>query len=107
MSSSQESPLSEEDQAEIVVRYRQGASARGLAERFGTSRMSILRALDRAGVERRPQHWPVLYPEDLTDTILYLRDREQLSWAAIAEEVGMKPSGVRRRYDTARRVTTM
>jgi DNA invertase Pin-like site-specific DNA recombinase len=46
--------LSPNEVAELVEMYRQGATERSLAERFGAHRQTISRHLERAGVAKRP-----------------------------------------------------
>lgn len=85
---------------EVAVRYRIGATERQLAERFGVSRAVIQRCLDRQQVTRRPQSGNLARRDDVdTKEIVRLRDEEKLSWFWIGRRVGMKPSGVRRRYE--------
>jgi hypothetical protein len=88
--------LTDEDEAELVLRYRRGASLRQLADRFGVHHATVERILTRQGVPLRPPSES--YSID-TDTIVELRDGPgRHSWAEIAMLVRMSPSGVRRRY---------
>lgn len=98
--------LSEKDDAEIVVRYRRGASVGQLADRFGVSKSSIRRALARKQEPRRPAG------HNLTDRRLDVDDaaitklREAgagHTWAEIATIVGVKPETAKARYHRARR----
>lgn len=102
-----ERALDEVDEAEVIARYRKGASIPQLAARFEVGWTTIRRTLERAGETRRPAGFQRQY--DVSDeAILYLRDDCGLPWAEIATRTGMRPSGVRRRYDTAkRRVATV
>lgn len=87
--------LTDVEEAEVVARYQAGQSTLKLAARFGVHYSTIMGALERAGVDRRPTQ----VPKDAdTATIRRLRDIEHLSWDRIAAEVGMSPSGVRKRY---------
>lgn len=91
--------LSEVEEAELVARYRAGLTERQLAVRFGIGRASVQRTLDRHGVDRRPARENLERRDDVdTADIVRLRDAG-MSWFQIARSVGMKPSGVRRRYD--------
>lgn len=91
--------LTDVEELEVCARYRIGWTERQLADRFGVHRPTIQRCLDKFGVERRPAG---LERRDDVDTSLIVRLRaEGYSWSKIARAVGMKPSGVRRRYDGA------
>lgn len=91
--------LTEVEELEVVARYKAGSSERQLAQRFGVSRATVQRALDRNGVGRRAQSHNFERRDDVdTAEIVRLRD-EGMSWFWIARRFGMKPSGVRWRYD--------
>jgi hypothetical protein len=92
--------LTEVQELEVAARYKAGLTERQLAERFGVPRASIQRALDRQQVPRRAQSSNLTRRDDVdTAEIRRLRDEEGLSWFWIARRVGMKPGGVRRRYE--------
>jgi transposase len=91
--------LNELEELELVARYQAGSTERQLAERFGVGRASVQRTLDRHGVTRRPPANNLRPRDDVpTSRIVELRLGEGLSWFQIARRVGMKPSGVRRRF---------
>lgn len=86
--------LTDVEEAEVVARYRAGASSLKLSRRFSVHHSTILDVLAREGVDRRPTQEAA--PVD-TDVIVRLRE-DGLSWEKIAGRVGMSPSGVRKRY---------
>jgi hypothetical protein len=91
--------LTDLEEADVVFRYSTGWTERQLAERFGVPRPAIQRCLDRHGVARRGQSSNLERRDDVdTAEIVRLRS-EGLSWFQIGRAVGMKPSGVRRRYE--------
>lgn len=87
--------LSEADEAEVLVRYQQGATYRQLAERFRCGVKTIGRVLERHGVQPRPGN---LHVDVDTQAIVDLR-RAGDTWAEIARAVGLAPTGCRHRYE--------
>lgn len=98
--------LDEVDEAEVVARYRKGASEPQLAERFGVSRITIRRTLERLGEPPASERRGFKRQYDVDDAlILQLRDELRCTWSEIATITGMRPGGVRRRYSTAKGVS--
>jgi hypothetical protein len=91
-------PLDDTDRAEILVRYRNGQSARQLAGRFGVSPDTIERVIPAQ--ERRPGRWR---PRELTLTDQELIDAHDggESFASLGRRLGLTPSGAFRRYHAA------
>lgn len=87
--------MSAADKAEAVVRYQGGASTTQLATRFRVSTATINRLLPEE--LKRARGWS---PRDdvATAEIVRLRDEEGLTWAQIADRVGMHLTGARKRY---------
>ena len=88
---------------EAIVRYLKGMTIERIAGLLQVHASSVRRALDRAGVDRRPAGFQQQYPDDVTATIVRMRDDEDATWQEIADTVGMRVGGVRWRYDAARR----
>lgn len=87
--------MNETDDAEIAARYRAGATTRQLAARFGCDEASIRRSLNRTSTERRMGRG-ARRPADSSD-IVNLRAQHR-TWKEIAEEVGLSPTGCRKRW---------
>lgn len=86
--------LTDVEEAEVVARYRLGASTRALAERFAVGQGTVLRVLDRHRVGRRPSQ----VPHDVDTTVIVTMRRDGRTWAEIAQATGMSPSGARKRF---------
>jgi DNA-directed RNA polymerase specialized sigma24 family protein len=86
--------LTEEDELEVVLRYKVGASAPRLAERFGVHEATIRRALDRAGVSRRPRQAAL----PVTRNQVAVMRVAGYSWREIAERLHCSPSTARNRW---------
>lgn len=78
--------------------YRRGKTYRQLAARYGVGERTIRRIL-AGSVEPRRTGPPKAPTTD--EEIIRLRDEDGLSWRALAAEVGMTSSGVRKRYAVA------
>lgn len=90
--------LTEKDQAEILVRYQRGQSARQLAGRFGVSPDTIERAIP-ADLRRRGQFEARDLP--ITEAELIRRREAGATWRELAEVTGLSLWGARNRYLTA------
>lgn len=87
--------LSDVDRAEVLVRYRAGASARRLADRFGVSPDTIERVIPPAE-RRRGQFDPATLP--ITEAELIRLRQDGASWGALAARTGLTRAGAYRRY---------
>jgi hypothetical protein len=86
--------LSEEEQAEVVARYKAGLSAPRLAEMFGTTDMTVRRVLDRHGVARRPRQARLgVTPAEVAE-----RRAEGWTWAQVAAWAGCSETTARNRW---------
>lgn len=86
--------LSEEQEAEVVTRYRAGLSTVRLAELFGTNDTAIRRVLDRHGVPRRPrQPRAEVTPQQVAE-----RRTAGWTWAQVAEWAGCSATTARNRW---------
>lgn len=86
--------LTDVEEAEVVARYRLGASTRALAERFAVGQGTVLRVLDRHGVGRRPSQ----APHDVDTMVIVKLRLAGHTWAEIARAAGISPSGARKRF---------
>ena len=87
--------LTEKDEAEILLRYQRGASARQLAGRFGVSPDTVERIIPAD--QRRPGRFQ---PRDLpiTEAELVRRREAGALWRELADDTGLSLWGVRNRY---------
>lgn len=97
--------LTEEDVAELRLRYDLGLSIRQLAERFQITPESVRRRIPPEKLRGRgPARGPRAVHTDVRDDeVVHLRDVDGLSWAQLGERVGMSWSGARHRYERAKR----
>lgn len=86
---------------DIIKRYRAGATAQELADDLGVSTQTVLRNLERAGVERRPAHTrrTVTVPDEVVE-----RYQGGDSAMRLAREFGIH-EGIIRRELRARGIT--
>lgn len=86
--------LTEEEELEVVARYKAGLSTLRLAELFGTTDMSVRRVLDRHGVARRPRQARA----DVTSADVAERRAAGWTWAQVAAWAGCSPTTARNRW---------
>jgi transposase len=89
--------LTEEEELEVVIRYKVGSSTLALASRMGVHESTIRRTLDRHQVPRRPrQQRAVVDPE----AVAFMR-LTGLSWRSIAAAFGCSQTTARNRWKEA------
>lgn len=86
--------LTEEEEQEVVARYKAGLSTSRLAELFGTTDMTVRRTLDRHGVQRRPKQERA----GVTGGQVAELRTAGWTWAQIAEWSGCSITTVRNRW---------
>ena len=89
------------DVAEVIALYQAGRSLNQIAEKFGVRHTTIHYHLRRQGVTLRPTGVKDLRRMPTTQRIEQLR-AQGLTWAQVAEQVGMSTDGVKRRIYRAR-----
>lgn len=92
--------LSDVDRAEILIRYRNGQSARQLAGRFGVSPDTVERIIP-PDERRRGQYTRAALP--ITEAELIRLREAGATWGALAARTGLTRAGAYRRYLRARR----
>ena len=90
------------DVAQVIALYEAGRSLNQIAEKFGVRHTTIYYHLRRQGVTLRPTGVHGLRRMPTTQRIEQLR-AQGLTWAQVAEQVGMSTDGVKRRIYRARK----
>lgn len=85
--------------ASAVAAYRAGSTSYEIATRFGVNPATVRRWVEQVETLRRTG--PRGRADVPSSLIVELRDVEQLSWSAVAAEVGMSKTGVITRYRIA------
>lgn len=80
------SPLTKEQQEEIITRYQGGESAESLSAAFGRHKSSIHRVLKRCGIEKHSKECVFLTPEQ--QEIIIARYKEGELATSLAQEFG-------------------
>lgn len=93
-------PLTPTEAQRAADMYSAGNSYRVIAAELRRAWSDVRAAIHAAPVTVRPRG-PVPRADVDDADIVHLRDVDRLSWRQIAAEVGMVPSGCRRRYARA------